>query len=209
MRTSRLSAALVASALLLAGCGSDAEEPAGGSGESRSSETSSDGASAAGPVSAGGISFQPPEGWQVVGDEQGALGVGEAARRLGTDQQAVQKAVDNTELLMVDPDAEGEFGDNLNVRSLTGTMPTKKELRQQLGGIQGTVTDIQTTDTDAGETMVATYTMNGPVDAFGSEILVPVGEQVAILTMMTGDESRTLDLTDGVVSSLDAAQGGQ
>lgn len=62
MRTSRLSAALVASALLLAGCGADAEEPAGGSGESSSSETSSDGASAAGPVSAGGIAFQPPEG---------------------------------------------------------------------------------------------------------------------------------------------------
>lgn len=208
-RTPRLTAALALSALLLAGCGSDTEEPAGGSGESSSSEASSDGASAAGTVSAGGISFTPPEGWQVVGEEQGALGVGEAARKLGTDRQAVQKAVDATELLMVYPDAEGTFGDNLNVRATTGSMPSRQELRQQLGAIQGSVTDVRDADSGAGQAMVAAYTMQGPVDAFGTEILVPVGERIAMVTLMTGDEQRTQQLTEGVLGSLEKADDAQ
>jgi hypothetical protein len=206
-RTRRARHALVplvlATVLALAGCSGDsggAEEPEGGdSADSSGTE-----------VSALGLAFDVPEGWETLDPEDAEIPEEEAAELaegLNLTPEQFDQTVRGVDLFVVDGDGpEDGFLSNINVLGQSGSLPPDDQLEQQFSGIGAEVVDISREDTDAGEVVAVQYSLGVQENTVeGVSYLLAQDDEVVTVTVSTPDRDQSDEIGEGILASLTEA----
>lgn len=194
-------AVLPAVALLAAGCG-------GGSGDDSDGGSGSD----ADTVSAAGLTFAKPDGFKVLDPDKLADETSEsdeldeAAKDLGMTADQLQAMVGQLDLYLIDQGgSEDGFSANINVIGQPGVDDLSEEdIQAQLEAVGAELTDVTTETTDAGDAVVATYTLSaGGRTVEGAGIMAPTEDGSAVVTVSSSDRATTDDLVEGILDTLD------
>lgn len=211
-RTHRLLAPLlIATVIGLAGCSSDDSEPSG-SGESGSSSEGSedsgeDGGAAEGQVSALGVGFVPPEGWEELAAEDANIPEAEAeelAGGLGLTPEQFQQTVQSVDLFVVDGEGPQDgFLSNINVLGQTGEMPPEDQLEQQFAGIGAEDVAVSTQDSEVGEITAVEYSLAVQANTVeGVSYLFSRDGEVVTITVSTPDRAQTEEIGTQILDTL-------
>jgi hypothetical protein len=214
-RTHRLLAPLLlVSVIGLAGCSSDDSEPSGGSesssegseGADDSAESEGSGA-AEGQVSALGIGFVPPEGWEELAAEDANIPDAEAeelAGGLGLTPEQFQQTVQSVDLFVVDGEGPQDgFLSNINVLGQTGALPPQDQLEQQFAGIGAQEVAVSTEDSEVGEITAVEYSLavqDNTVE--GVSYLFARDDEVVTITVSTPDRAQTEEIGAQILDTL-------
>ena len=213
-RTLRLLAPLLLVTVVgLAGCSSDESEPSGSGGSESSSEGSegaddSDGGAAAeGQVSALGIGFVPPEGWEELAAEDANLPDAEAeelAGGLGLTPEQFQQTVQSVDLFVVDGEGpQDDFLSNINVLGQTGALPPEDQLEQQFAGIGAQEVAVSTEDSEVGEITAVEYSLAVQSNTVeGVSYLFARDDEVVTITVSTPDRAQTEEIGAQILDTL-------
>jgi hypothetical protein len=201
-RSPRCRAALVAAlvCLTVAGCSEDGS--AGGDRTSGESDTRR--------VSAVGISFEVPEGWEELDAAEVAEGAGESstareiADSLGvTPDQFEQIMADIDLFLFSDEGAQQGFLDNVNVLEVPGRMPNDEQLKLQLLQFGADVRDVSHEETDLGDAAVVVYEAEFSGQAVqGEGIYVELGDGVVAVTITASEQDTVDEISEGILGSM-------
>lgn len=194
-----LLAALTVLAVLLTGCSSDGEKGS----ESPAPEDD-------GRVSAAGISFEAPEGWEPLDADDVAEGAGEdetwseIADRMGMTPDQLEETIRGVDLFLFSDESGDDFLDNINVlRVPGGQMPGDALLRQQFGQLGAEVQDLSHEETEVGDTVVLSYHLAiGSAEVEGEALYVDLGDGPVSVTISTTDRALTDELADQIKDSL-------
>jgi hypothetical protein len=203
---SRCRTALVAAVICLApaGCSSDDGSTAGG-GNTEQADTRR--------MSAAGISFEVPEGWEELDAAEVAEGagenstVGEIAESMGVTPDQFEQMMASIDLfLFSDEGAQHGFLDNVNVLQMPGRMPNDEQLKLQFLQFGADVRDVSHEETDLGDAAVVVYEAEFSGRAVqGEGIYVDVGEGPVSVTVSAFDRDTTEDVADRILDTLDKA----
>lgn len=198
----------LATALALTGCsgdsGSGGSEETGGS----TSESTSEGSST--EVSALGLAFEVPEGWETLDPEDAEIPEDEAAELaegLNLTPEQFDQTVRGVDLFVVDGDGPQDgFLSNINVLGQSGALPPDDQLEQQFSGIGAEVLDITREDTDAGEVVAVEYSLGVQDNTVeGVSYLLAQDEEVVTVTVSTPERSQSDEIGAGILDSLTEA----
>jgi hypothetical protein len=202
-RRPRCRTALAAASLIclpLAGCSS-------GDGD----RTSSDGADTK-RVSAAGISFEVPGGWEELDAAEVAEGagenatVGEIADSMGVTPDQFEQIMANVDLfLFSDEGAQHGFLDNINVLETPGRMPNDEQVKLQFMSLGADVHDVSHEQTELGDTTVVNYEMEYPDQprVHGEAIFVDAGGEGPVGITVSAYDGDTADLlADRILDTL-------
>ncbi len=203
-RTSRLRHLLVplflAAFLSLTGCGSDEPSTGGSGNESESTEAEN-------TVSALGISFEAPEGWESLDPDEADIPDAEAddlAQGLGLTPEQFEQTIRNVDLFLVDGDGpENGFLSNINVLGQTGALPGDGELESQFTAIGAEDLEVTHEDTPVGDAAVVEYSLSvGDRTIEGVSYLVTRDDEVVTVTVSTPDRAETDDISATILDTL-------
>lgn len=195
---------VLATVLALAGCSGDSGS--GGSGESgdggegtRSTE-----------VSALGLAFDVPEGWETLDPDDAEIPEEEAAdlaEGLNLTPEQFDQTVRGVDLFVVDGDGPQDgFLSNINVLGQPGALPPDDQLEQQFGAIGAEVVDISREDTEAGEVVAVQYSLGMQDNTVeGVSYLLAQDEEVVTVTVSTPDRAQSDEIGEGILASLTEA----
>jgi hypothetical protein len=204
-RTRRALAPLVlATVLALAGCSGDS-----GSGASGDSGDGGEGSGST-EVSALGLAFDVPAGWETLDPEDAEIPEEEAAdlaEGLNLTPEQFDQTVRGVDLFVVDGDGPQDgFLSNINVLGQPGTLPPDGQLEQQFGAIGAEVVDISREDTDAGEVVAVQYSLGMQDNTVeGVSYLLAQDEEVVTVTVSTPDRAQSDEIGEGILASLTEA----
>ena len=189
----------LATFLALTGCSSDEPSP-GGSGDGSGDESEN-------TVSALGISFEAPEGWDTLDPEKADIPEAEAddlAEGLGLTPEQFQQTIRNVDLFLVDGDGpEDGFLANINVLGQTGALPGDGELESQFAAIGAEVIDLTHEDTPVGDAAVVEYSLSvGDRTIEGVSYLLTRDGDVVTVTVSTADRGETDDISATILDTL-------
>jgi hypothetical protein len=205
MRLRRATVPLIAGLLLaLTGCGSD-EPPAdsGSSGENG-------GAASADKVSAAGVAFQAPEGWESLDPNDADLPAkqqAELAKGLGLTPEQFQQTISGVDLFLVDGEGPQDgFLSNINVLAQPGALPDDAMLESQFAAIGAKVLEVSHTETGAGDAAVVAYSLSVADRTIeGVSYLVDLGEEIVTVTVSTPDRGQSDKIGATIGDTLDKA----
>lgn len=197
-------AALVASTLLLTGCGlSDIIDMA-------KDEADDPGPPPAGTqwveVESEGIRFAVPESWSIV-DPDGAEIRGrkfeEIAGALGVSSAQARAMLEQVEIYVFSTSP----GENINViDSPLSEVPTPAAIRASFKSLSATVRKISPVDTDAGDGQVAYYELRTPdATLYGGSVFVGLDDAVANITVTARSEAKARRLTRQLLPTIEAS----
>lgn len=220
-RSGRRTVRALASSFLivtLAACGSggSSDEEAAPSESSESSDSGSgetEGTSeqSGDAVSAGGISFVPPEEWVPVEAEdlqaqgEGSPEMAEAAESMGLAPEQLTQMMGQAELLLLDPQSPNkQFADNINVVAPGGEIPPADVIRQQYEQLGATVSDVTTEDSEIGDVQVVVYSLpaSESLEVQGRTLVMEGADGVTTLTVSTTDEAKSAQVADDILATL-------
>jgi hypothetical protein len=165
----------------------------------------------AGSVSAVGVRFEAPEGFQKIGNEEltAAANSGnqedlaDLAETTGMDPQTLVQVLRTVDLYLVGDESGPGYVENISVADVPGTLPGAKAIKAQFRALGAKVGEIGHGDTDLGEVTTARVTMTvGEIKVQAEAILVDAGGTV-IITVSTTERDRTSELADQVLDTLD------
>ena len=191
---------VLATVLALAGCSGDS-----GSGSSEgSAETGST------EVSALGLAFDVPEGWETLDPDDAEIPEEEAAdlaEGLNLTPEQFDQTVRGVDLFVVDGDGPQDgFLSNINVLGQPGALPPDDQLEQQFGAIGAEVVDISREDTDAGEVVAVQYSLGMQDNTVeGVSYLLAQDQEVVTVTVSTPDRAQSDEIGEGILASLTEA----
>jgi hypothetical protein len=205
MRLRRAAVPLVAGLMLtLAGCGSD--KPSDGSG----SGGDNGGAASADTVSAAGVAFEAPQGWESLDPNDADIPAkqqAELAKGLGLTPEQLQQTIQGVDLFLVDGEGpQDDFLSNINVLAQQGALPDDGMLESQFTAIGAKVLEVSHTETGAGDAAVVVYSL--PVadrTIEGVSYLVDLGNEIVTVTVSTPDRGQTDEIGDTIGDTLDEA----
>jgi hypothetical protein len=192
-------ATFLATFLALAGCSSD-EPSSGDSGDAAVEEAEN-------TVTALGISFEAPAGWESLDPDEADIPDAEAddlAEGLGLTTEQFEQTIRNVDLFLVDGDGpEDGFLDNINVIGQTGTLPGDAELESQFAAIGADVIEVTHEDTPVGEAAVVEYSLDvGDRTIEGVSYLVTRAGDVVTVTVSTPDRAESDDISATILDTL-------
>ncbi len=193
---------LLAVLLALTGCGS-AEPSTGGSGASAGSESGD-------TVSALGISFEAPGGWDSLDPDEADIPDAEAddlAEGLGLTREQFEQRIRDVDLFLVDgAGPEQGFLSNINVLGQTGALPDDAELESQFAAIGAEVLEVTHEDTPVGDAAIVRYSLSvGDRTIEGVSYLLTRDEEVVTVTVSTRDRAETDDISATILDTLAGA----
>jgi hypothetical protein len=170
-----------------------------GDGTSESAETKR--------VSAAGISFEVPAGWEEVDPEGVAEDAGddsafsEYADQLGIPPDQLEQAMGGFDLVMVN--GEDEPPGNLNVVRVPGRMPTDRQTKRIIRRIGGDVHEVSREQTELGATVLVVYELdvNG-TQIPGQTIYVDAGDGLLSISFGSEDDDTADDLADRILDTV-------
>jgi hypothetical protein len=202
---SRCRTALVAALVCLSsGCSFD-DGSAGGDGSSGEADTKR--------VSAAGISFEVPEGWEELDAAEVAEGagenstIGELADSMGVTPDQFEQMMASIDLfLFSDEGAQQGFLDNVNVLKTPGRMPNDEQLKLQFLQFGADVRDVSHEETDAGDAAVVVYEAEfSGLRVQGEAVYVDAGQGLVGVTISASERDTVDEIADGVLDTLDEA----
>jgi len=167
----------------------------------------------AGSVSAVGVSFVAPEGFQKIGNEEltqaansgNQEDLADLAETTGMDPQTLLQVLRTVDLYLVGGAPTPGYVDNISVADAPGALPDAKAIRAQFRALGAKVGEIGHEETGLGEATTAPVTMTvGDIKVQAEAILVDAGGTV-IITVSTTERDRTSELVDEVLETLDEA----
>jgi hypothetical protein len=198
-RRARLAAPLLLAGLALAGCSSDDTGGSEGSGEGDSGSGNE--------VSALGVSFEVPEGWEELDPEDADIPdeeAGELAEGLGLTPEQFDQTVRSVDLFVVDGDGPQDgFLSNVNVLGQTGELPPDAQLEQQFLQLGAEGVGVSQEDAAIGEVVAVEYSLaiqDNSVE--GVSYLLPRDGEVVTITVSTPDRTQTQEIGDAILESL-------
>ncbi len=194
---------LLAALLALTGCGSDEPSTLGsgnGSGNGSGSESGD-------TVSALGISFEAPVGWETLDPDDADIPQAEAddlAEGLGLTPEQFEQNIRDVDLFLVDGDGpEDGFLSNINVLGQTGALPGDAELESQFAAIGADVREVTHEDTPVGDAAVVEYSLPvGDRTIEGVSYLMTRDDEVVTVTVSTTDRAESDDLSATILDTL-------
>ena len=205
MRLRRATVPLIAGLLLaLAGCGSD--DPSNDSGDGGDNG----GAASADTVSAAGVAFEAPEGWESLDPNDADVPAkqrAELAKGLGLTPEQLQQTIQGVDLFLVDGEGPQDgFLSNINVLAQQGALPDDGMLESQFASIGAEVLDVSHTETGAGDAAVVTYSLSVSDRTIeGVSYLVNLGDEIVTVTVSTPDRGQTDEIGATIGETLDEA----
>jgi hypothetical protein len=201
-RRTALAAAAMA-CLPLAGCSSGGADGSG-QGEGSSGEVDTR------RVSAVGISFEVPDGWEELDAAEVAEGAGEnetigdIADSLGVTPDQFEQMMASIDLfLFSDEGAKQGVLDNVNVLQIPGRMPNDEQLKLQFLQFGADVLDVSHEETDLGDTAVVVYEAEfSGVAVQGEGIYVDVGDGPVAVTVSASERETTDEISEGILDTL-------
>lgn len=196
-RLQRLVVALLLAAFAaLTGCSSDDSTPEPDSGTD-----------AANQVSALGISFEAPEGWESLDPDEADIPDTEAeslAEGLGLTPEQFEQTIRNVDLFMVDGDGPQDgFLSNINVLGQTGQLPEDAALESQFAAIGAEVLEVSHEDTPVGDVAALEYSLSvGDRTIEGVSYLVQRADEVVTVTVSTPDRAESDDIGATILDTL-------
>ncbi len=205
MRLRRAAVPLVAGLLLaLAGCGTDnASNGSGADGDDGS-------AASADKVSAAGIAFEAPKGWESLDPDDADIPAkqqAELAKGLGLTPEQFQQTIQGLDLFLVDgAGPQDGFLSNINVLAQQGALPDDGALETQLTTIGAEVLDVSHTETGAGDAAVVAYSLSVADRTIeGVSYLIDLGDELVTVTVSTPDRAQTDEIAATIGDTLDEA----
>lgn len=200
---SRCRTAVVAALICLtsAGCSFD-DGSAGGDGNSGEGDTRR--------VSAAGISFEVPEGWEELDAEEVAEGAGdnatfgEVAEGMGMTADQLEQTMKSVDLMVFsDEGAQHGFLDNVNVLQTPGRMPNDEQVKLQFMTLGADVHDVSHEQTELGDTTVVDYEIKYvDLSVHGRAVYVDAGRGPVGVTVTAFDGDTTEDVADRILDTL-------
>jgi hypothetical protein len=186
--------------LLLVGCSLD--EGSGGAGGAGGSDTRQ--------VSAAGISFEVPEGWEELDSEELAEGTGEnsqmaeAAESMGVTADQMEQVVSAMDLFLVSDEGPDQgFLDNVNVLRVPGRMPNDTQVKLQFMKLGADVSRISHERSDLGDTTVVVYELELLENTVqGEALFVDAGDGPVSVTVSASDRDTTDEISEGILDTL-------
>jgi hypothetical protein len=202
---SRGRAALVAAVLgllSLTGCSSGDDSSEAGGGSSTGSDTKR--------VSAVGVSFEVPAGWQELEAKEVAEGagenskIGELADQMGLTPEQFEQTMASVDLMVVsDEGARAGFLDNVTVLQAAGHVPNDEQLKLQFLQIGADVHDISHERTELGDTTLLVYELEAAdLHVQGEAVFVETDEGAVSLTVSATERDTADEIAGGIVDSL-------
>ncbi len=158
-------------------------------------------------VSALGVSFDVPDGWEDLDPEDANIPEDEAAELaegLGLTPEQFDQTVKGVDLFVVDGDGPQDgFLSNINVLGQTGSMPPDDALEQQFQAIGAEVVDVTHEDAEVGDVVAVQYSL--PVQentVEGVSYLFSQGDDVVTITVSTPDRADSTEIGDAILASL-------
>lgn len=190
---------LLAAFLALTGC-SDEESPGSGNG-------GNGGNSNANEVSAAGVSFEAPEGWESLDPNDADIPDDEAANLaegLGLTPEQLDQTIRGVDLFLVDGDGPQDgFLSNINVLAQEGALPDDGALESQFAAIGAEVHEVSHTDTGAGDAAVVEYTLSvGDRTIEGVSYLIDLGDEIVTVTVSTPDRAEADEIAATIGDTL-------
>lgn len=190
---------LLAVFLALTGC-ADEESPGSGS-EGNSDNTD------ANEVSAAGVSFEAPEGWESLDPNDADIPEDEAANLaegLGLTPEQFEQTISRVDLFLVDGDGPQKgFLSNINVLAQQGALPDDGALESQFAAIGAEVLEVSHTDTGAGDATVVEYTLSvGDRTIEGVSHLVDLGDEIVTVTVSAPDRAEADEIAATIGETL-------
>ena len=194
-------AAAVLGLLSLTGC-SSGEDSSEAGGSSEGSETKR--------LSAVGVSFEVPAGWQELDAEEVADGagkspkIGELADQMGLTAEQFGQTMASVDLMVVsDEGARAGFLDNITVLGAPGQLPNDEQLKLQFLQIGADVQDISHEQTELGDTTVLVYELDAAdIHVEGEAVFVETGKSAVSLTVSATERDTTDEIAEGILDSL-------
>lgn len=213
-RRAALALPTVLAALLLAGCGGGDDGGDGGDREDLGFEVEST-PDAGESVGTDLVSFELPEGWAVldqdeVGEEVGTEDnpvVTDLAERMGIPPTDLAQQMQGIELFAAAPGgAVDGFVTNVNVIEQPlppGGVPEGDDLRPQLEAFADEVGTLDPIDTDDAEGVRATYSLTtGGASVNGVQFYIEAGDELSIITVTATRAEDAADVADAIEDSL-------
>ena len=205
---SRCRSALVAALICLTSAGCSADDGSSRGGTSSGGGTSSEADTRR--VSAAGISFEAPEGWEELDAAEVAEGagenstVGEIADSMGVTPDQFEQMMASIDLfLFSDEGAQHGFLDNVNVLQIPGRMPNDEQLKLQFLQFGADVRDVSHQETELGDAAVVVYEAEFSGRAVqGEGIYVDVGDGPVAVTVSAFDRDTTAEVADQILDTL-------
>ncbi len=205
MRLRRAAVPLVAGLLLaLAGCGTDNTSNGSGADGDDGSAASAD------KVSAAGIAFEAPEGWESLDPDDADIPAkqqAELAKGLGLTPEQFQQTIQGLDLFLVDGGGPQDgFLSNINVLAQQGALPDDGALETQLTTIGAEVLDVSHTETGAGDAAVVAYSLTVADRTIeGVSYLIDLGDELVTVTVSTPDRAQTDEIAATIGDTLEEA----
>jgi len=190
---------LLAAFVALTGC-SDEESPGSGNGGNADNSNANE-------VSAAGVSFEAPEGWESLDPNDADIPDDEAAslaEGLGLTPEQLDQTIRGVDLFLVDGDGPQDgFLSNINVLAQQGALPDDGALESQFAAIGAKVHEVSHTDTGAGDAAVVEYTLSvGDRTIEGVSYLVDVGDEIVTVTVSTPDRAEADEIAATIGDTL-------
>lgn len=163
-------------------------------------------------VSAAGVTFVVPRGWQTVDasdvaeESGGSEASADMAERLGMTPEQFAQVMANVDLYAVSGDGPVDgFMDNINVISEEGVQVGDPELvEQQLQAIDADVESVETVETSVGEGVLAIYQLSSGGQTFsGQGLQVATGDGAVTITVSAGQPDNASDIMAMVMATLE------
>lgn len=204
----RCRSALAAALFCLGLAGCSAGDPAGT--DDVETDPRSEGADASKRVSAVGVSFEVPEGWEELDAAELADGAGdtpqmaEMADGMGITPDQLEQTVRMMDLFLVSGEgAQHGFLDNLNVLQVPGPVPNESQVKLSFLQLGAEIEDITHERTGLGDTIDVRYLFEiGDARVQGEAIFVEVDDKPVSVTISASDRDTTDEIADQVLDTL-------
>jgi hypothetical protein len=161
-------------------------------------------------VSAAGVSFEVPTGWEEVGAETVAEDAAEGESRdeladsMGMTREQFDRVVANVDLYLFDDEPSGQgFADNVNVVQILGRIPNDQRLRRQFVQFGAEVHKISHEQTDLGDAAVVVF----EAELFGRRvqgegIYVDTLDGTVVVTVGASEAEAAAEIADQILDTL-------
>jgi hypothetical protein len=156
-----------------------------------------------------GLSFDNPHGYKkldgdtVADAASGNSDVEDVADDMGIPADAMVDMIGQFDLYLVGASSAPGFADNVTVVEQPGKVPTKKELEAQFEAVGAVLLGYAHVDTDLGEVVAATYSLNaGKVHIEGETIVADLDGPV-LVTVTSSERATTDKVAKGILDTLD------
>jgi len=157
-----------------------------------------------------GVSFEAPEDWDaldssVVADAGASNGAwDEIADRMGIEPQQMKNLLEQTDVFIAAPHAEGGVLSNINALHFDGeSLPSEATFKMQFRSLGATDIDSMPLSTDVGDGYRVEYSLNlKGQDMNGTALVLKRGTVILDITVTSSSPDTTEELADQIVNSL-------